>query len=59
MYTWSNKNYSLQSWIDFWLVSDDLSNLIVDVLIETAILTDHKGIFIQLDLKDHHKYAAG
>ncbi len=52
---------SLQSHIDLWLISNDLADLAVDVLIEQAILTDHKGIFIKISLNDSHtqKYSTG
>lgn len=61
IYTWCNKNFSLQSRIDFWLISDELVDLGVDVLIEPPILTDHKGIFIKLDRRDTRtrKYGTG
>jgi len=52
MYTWSNKNLSLQSRIDFWLISNDLEDLIKDVLIEPAVLTDHKLILIKIYLSN-------
>lgn len=52
LYTWCNKELSLQSRIDFWLISSDLVKWTIDVSIEPAILTDHKGIFIKMDNKD-------
>ncbi len=56
MYTWSYRNLSIRSHIDLWLISNDLVDLLVDVLIEPAILTDHK-----LNLNDSHiqKYSIG
>lgn len=52
MYTWSNKNMSLLSRTDFWLISKDLVPMVGDILIEPAILTDHRGIFIKIILEN-------
>ncbi len=46
-YTWSNKDSSLHSRIDYWLVSNDLTTNVISVLIEPCIMTDHKGVFIK------------
>lgn len=50
VYTWSNKNRSLQSRIDFWLTSAELGNKVDFIKIEPTILTDHKAIAIQFHL---------
>lgn len=52
MYTWCNRSLTLQSRIDFWLISNDLVDMVIDVLIEPAILTDHKQIFIKISLSN-------
>lgn len=41
---------SLLSRTDFWLISKDLVPVVGGILIEPAILTDHKGIFIKIIL---------
>ncbi len=50
VYTWSNKDRSLQSRIDFWLTSAELENKVDLIKIEPTILTDHKAITIQFHL---------
>lgn len=44
MYTWSNKNRSLQSCIDYWDISEDIKEKVESsrVTIEPTIPTDHK-----------------
>lgn len=50
MFTWSNKAGSNQSRIDFWLVSKgfDINNIEVDI--SPTPLTDHKAIYIKIQL---------
>lgn len=43
-YTWSNRSHTLQSWIDFWLISADLEPSIESCTVSPAVLTDHKAI---------------
>ncbi len=50
VYTWSNKDTSLQSRIDLWLTSAELENKVDLIKIEPTILTDHKAITIQFHL---------
>lgn len=50
VYTWSNKNRSLQSRIDLWLISAELGNKVDLIKIEPTIVTDHKAIAIQFRL---------
>lgn len=47
-YTWSNKNGTRQSRIDFWLVTSNTpkENILVNILVTP--LTDHKAIFINI-----------
>lgn len=49
-FTWSNKDMSRQSRIDFWLISNSLDNSVIKVSIEPSILTDHKVIFLSLNM---------
>ena len=50
MFTWSNKAGSSQSRIDFWFVSEgfDINNIEVDI--SPTPLTDHKAIYIKIQL---------
>lgn len=50
VYTWSNKDGSRRSRIDFWLVSNhfDENNILVNVL--PTPLTDHKAILITMNI---------
>ncbi len=48
-YTWSNKDRSLQSHIDFWLISEHIKDKVEFVTIEPSVLTDHKGISIKVN----------
>lgn len=49
-FTWSNKTHSLQSRIDYWLISlNEMQNIVKEVAISPSILSDHK--IIQLDMK--------
>jgi len=52
MYTWSNRSLFLLPRIDFWLISNDLEDLIKDVMIEPAMLTDHILILIKIYLSN-------
>ncbi len=49
-YTWSNKDRSLQSRIDFWLVSSDLENKVESIAIEPTVLTDHNAVTIKINM---------
>ena len=44
------EDFSRQSRIDYWLISDDLSNHISEVKIEPSVLTDHKVISLYINL---------
>lgn len=48
-YTWSNKDRSLQSRIDFWLISEHIKDKVEFVTTEPSVLTDHKGISIKVN----------
>lgn len=50
MFTWSTKDVSIQSRIDFWLISEDMADKVDTVSIEPSILTDHKGISIKINM---------
>ena len=49
-FTWSNKNKSLQSRIDFWLISAELQYKVESAVSEPAVLTDHKAISIKINM---------
>lgn len=49
-YTWSNKDRSLQSRIDFWLISSDVEEKVESVTIEPTVLTDHNAVTIRIDM---------
>lgn len=49
-FTWKNKQGTLQSRIDYWLISDSLSEYITTVKMLPTPLTDHKSIFIELSM---------
>lgn len=49
-FTWSNRSGSRESRIDFWLISSSLSKDSVTVNILTTSLTDHRAIYINLQL---------
>ncbi len=55
-YTWSNKDQSKQSHIDYFLISDALEMYVQSVSIEPSILTDHKGIAIYINVYGSSKY---
>lgn len=57
LYTWSNKDRPQQSRIDFWLISLDVVDKVLDSEIEPYILIDHKAITIKTDVKltNHNK----
>lgn len=52
MYTWSNKDQSKQSRIDYFLISD------ASVSIDPSFSTDHKGIAIDIKRYGSSKYKA-
>lgn len=49
MYTWSNKDQSKESRIDYFLISDTLEDCVQSVSIELPVLTDHNGIAIKIN----------
>lgn len=49
-FTWSNKNLSKQSRLDYWLISNDLVNQVTEACIEPAVLTDHKIISLHINV---------
>lgn len=53
VFTWSNKNGSRQSRIDYWLVSDCLNSEDINIDILPTPLTDHKAIYISIKLSKH------
>lgn len=55
MYTWSNKDKSLQSRTDFWLVSASTAVNVERTDIEPTIFTDHKAISIRINLSKRPK----
>ena len=60
-FTWGNKTGSLQSRIDFWLISESLTYSHCKVEIMPTPLTDHKAIFLTLNMsldKEHKRTPA-
>ncbi|ROJ25300.1 RNA polymerase-associated protein LEO1 [Anabarilius grahami] len=51
-FTWSNKDRSLQSRIDFWLTSEELGGQIEEIDIVPSVFSDHKIIHIVINLGD-------
>lgn len=49
-FTWSNKMGTKQSRIDFWLISNSISENNITVNILTTPLTDHRAIYINVQL---------
>lgn len=49
-YTWSNRSGLRKSRIDYWLVSDSMPKENITVNILTTPLTDHRAIYINLQL---------
>lgn len=52
-YTWSNKDCSRQSRIDYWLVSRCLTRNSISVNISNTPLTDHKAIYLSIALSSN------
>lgn len=52
LFTWNNKDLSLQSRIDMWLISKELESKVNSIEIIPSILSDHKLIKIHLVLED-------
>ena len=51
-FTWQTKDLSKQSRIDFWLISTVMEKEVMDVFIEPPVLTDHKLIYISVNLNN-------
>ena len=51
-FTWNNKDLSIRSRIDFWLISNELKGKVKEVKIQPSIFTDHKLIFLTLHTKN-------
>lgn len=49
-YTWSNKDHSRQSRIDYWLISKTLKDNNISTSISNSPLTDHNAIYIFINL---------
>jgi len=58
-YTWSNKNSSRLSRIDFWLVSRNLDKDHISVDISTTPLTDHKAVSIKFMFSPEARFIKG
>lgn len=60
-YTWSNRDRSLQSRIDLWMITSSLEPNTVEVKILPAVLTDHKAIRLTVRIcsNDDKKYSGG
>lgn len=41
---------SLQSRIDYWLISKEMDSLVIDTIIEPSVLSDHKMIRLLLNV---------
>lgn len=52
-YTWSNKDHSRQSRIDYWLISKTLSSNNISINISNSPLTDHNAIYILVNLSQN------
>lgn len=50
VYTWSNKDSSKRSRIDFWLVSNNFDKNTIQVNIMATPLSDHKAISIKIHI---------
>ena len=59
--TWSNRDRSLQSRIDLWVITSSLEPNTVEVKILPAVLTDHKVIWLTVIMcsNDGKKYCGG
>ena len=51
-FTWQTKDLSKQSRTDFWLISTVMEKEVIDVFIEPPVLTDHKLIYISVNLNN-------
>lgn len=51
-FTWCSKDMNKQSRIDFWLISSILEKRVTEVSIESSVLTDHKAIYLTLNLTE-------
>lgn len=49
-FTWRNRNTTIRSCIDFWLVSQNMNVYLISVNIITAPLTDHNAVSISVSL---------
>lgn len=54
-FTWKNRSGSLQLHIDYWLISDPLSEYVSTVKMLPTPLTDHKTIFLDLCMSASHQ----
>lgn len=55
-YTWSNRDKSKQSRINFWLISSSLDQNTNRVSIEPSILSDHKMIYLIIKMNNETSY---
>ena len=54
-FTWKNRSESLQSRIDYWLISDPLSEYVSTVKTLPTPLRGHKTIFLELCMSPSHR----
>lgn len=52
MFKWSNSSFSQQSRVDFWLISTDIFEKVMEVTTDSLVLSDHKSISIELNLNN-------
>ena len=58
-YTWRNKSFKIQCRLDYWLVSRDLSSLVIKSDIIHATISDHSAITVNLQSKEYAKRGPG
>ena len=58
-YTWRNKSFKIQCRFDYWLVSRDLSSLVIKSDIIHATISDHSAITFNLQSKEYAKRGQG
>lgn len=54
-YTWSNRNHTLQSRIDFWFILAELEPSVESCTVSPAVLTDHKAISLSIQVSKEQR----
>ena len=58
-FTWRDKAFKVQCWLDYWLVYKQLSHIVINTEMKSSTLTDHSAITLTLQSKGYAQRGPG